>query len=130
MAGTNRRTLLGRVAVAAPAVALALPASASGADPHPAWEGEAAAELDRIEAMPADAPDEAGDPHYDRLNALRDLIGSTPARTAAGAAVQVRLALDCHLEGSCLGGCEVAGLRNALATLDRLATVAAALAAG
>lgn len=118
----TRRALLAGLAVAAPlADAAASAALAEAPDPHPGWAAEVAAELARVDALPEDASDEDSEPRYSRVFELWGLIGATPARTAAGVAVQVRLALDCEAEGSTLGEIEVVALRNALATLDRLA---------
>lgn len=116
----TRRALLRRAAPAAAGLVLVPSAAvAAASDPHPAWAAEAAARLAEVEALP-DHP-ATDEPLYAHVYALWELIAATPARTPAGVAAQVRLALDRHREGSTLSPCEESALDNALAALDRLA---------
>jgi hypothetical protein len=69
--------------------------------------------------MPDD--DEVREPVYDELHKYWDLIGRTPARTAAGAREQVLRAIQIQELGCVQGDPELAGLRHAAATLERLA---------
>src|SRR5688500_3458599 len=88
-------------------------------DPHLEWARQAAVLEAQLDGMP-DA-DEIREPVLVRLDALRDKIGTTPARTTAGAREQVLLAIRCVENGSSLGPIEVNALRHAAATLERLA---------
>ena len=116
----SRRAMLGALAVApmaaaAPAVAMA------GEDPHVAWERMLPGLLAEVAAGAGRADDdEALDAAVDRLWAVRDTICLTPARTPAGIAAQIRLAIESAEEGSPLTGQEVEGLRNAIASIERL----------
>jgi protein Gp111 len=98
----------------------------AGDDPHPAWH----AEWRELREW-ADTPDTGGRdlvafPQWTRLTLLEERIAQTPARTLAGACVQVALVhylLD-ELGSSCDD--DVTALVNALATLERLAGEGAA----
>lgn len=126
---TSRRAMTARLAAADLAAgacagtATAL-AAETGQDPHPAWEREAAALRAQASAPGLDIT--AAEAALDRLFHLRDLIAATPARTLAGAAAQIRLALDADEGGSAPGECELLALKNALTTLAALDPSAAA----
>lgn len=114
----SRRAMLGGMVTAAPAVALAaVPASAADADPHPAWAAEAA----RLRSLYDGADDATADQLGERICDLEILIAETPAATLAGAREQ--LAVVNGLMGDDEAPCTLdhAAVRNALATLNRLA---------
>jgi hypothetical protein len=92
-------------------------------DPHMEWARQAADLEARLAAMPGEteADEAAQEPLWAELDRLRDKICTTPARTAAGARQQVLRAIRLHEQGSVLGEVELAGLRHAAATLERLA---------
>ena len=121
----TRRTVVARLAVAAPlaGAAIATAALAADPDPHPAWMAEADRLRDWINDPPDDdVTDDEQTPAFEEMCRLHDLVCATPARTARGAAAQVRYVVDHYDRGCCLPGeTEFEGLRNALATLDRLA---------
>ncbi len=121
--GTRRHALLGGLAAAGGA-AFPVPAEAkAAADPHPAWEREMLVNERRSRTLRLHDPLEQEAAQAALLDAwcsLSDRIGYTPARTAAGAAVQVRTALRTNRH-STLSDADVAGLENAAATLERLA---------
>lgn len=104
------------------AAVLGLLGLADDVDPHPAW-ASAATELRAWINSPdrGEWSDEEAEPHHLRLDGLIDRIAETPARTPAGIAAQVALALRCHDTGSISGISELAALRNAQASLERLA---------
>lgn len=115
----RRRNLLGAL-VGAP-VAAAVPATAAEAeDPHVEWERQVTAVAAEMRAIPR-----GEGPAYDALwkewIGLQDQICLTAARTPAGIAAQVRLALTTTEEWSTLSDNEVEGLRNAVRSLQQLA---------
>lgn len=92
----GRRNLLGAL-VATPAVAAALPASASELeDPHVVWWAE---ERRLYEAMEVAESDALTNHLNDHRWEVRDLIVRTPATTVAGMAVQIRLMAHYDDEG-------------------------------
>jgi hypothetical protein len=110
----TRRLALRGLAAAGTAAVVAGPAAATAdVDPHPAWKRQAEALSARIAA--GEFSDEACEALGDDWRALHDRIAETPARTLAGIAVQVKLAIECDAEGSILGECEVLALENAFA---------------
>lgn len=114
----SRRAMLGRVAAAAPAIALAaVPALAGPADPHVAWATEAAG----LKRLCARLDAEEADRIAGRICDLEILIAETPAATLDG--VREQLAVTDFLMGDDEPPCTIdhAAVRNALATLDRLA---------
>lgn len=121
---TSRRHLLGQFAVGTAAgigsgafVADALAAE----DPHVAWKVRADELRARINV--GDLDDATMGPLCDELWRLHDLIAETPARTREGVIAQVEVARQ-YLEGSGRTPVEEVqeqALRNALATLERLA---------
>jgi hypothetical protein len=120
---TSRRHALGQRAGAGTLGAGAVSPSAalSTEDPHP----RRAREADEFNASFGDVPedDEDGrDRVFRRIWRRHDLVGGTPASTLEGVRLQVELALRCHEEGSTLGDAEERARRNAIATLERLAT--------
>jgi hypothetical protein len=124
----SRRRLMATLA-AAP-MAAAVPAlAAEGEDPHVEWERQLPALRDAVAVAgrypgpyAADvAADDAADAAVDRLWAVRDRICLTPARTPAGIAAQIRLAIESADDGASLTEQEEEGLRNAVRSLERLA---------
>lgn len=121
-----RRALLGTVAAAVGVITIAGTAStAAETDPHPAWERQCAALLERIRGADLDEDEEEW--LYEELERLEGLITDTPARTLAGVLAQVRLALD-DVKDSSLTPPSVEerywperALLNAIATLETLA---------
>ena len=93
-------------------------------DPHPAWASKAAALRAQLaKAETSGLSDDESEPLYDALHVLEELIASTPAATPVGIATQVHMALACEKDGSMsmLGDVELTALRQAIASLDRLA---------
>ena len=88
VSGTSRRTLLASAALVAPvSLLLAIAAAAEQKpDPHLAWWAEIEA-LDARDGVVTGRTDEEIEAETDPMCALEDLIGSTPSRTLAGAAV-------------------------------------------
>ena len=84
---TTRRTLLGAIA-SAPVIAAPPIGALQSEDPHVAWWTE---ERRLWNAMEVAEGDELTNRLNDQRWAIRDLIANTPAVTAAGMAVQVRL---------------------------------------
>jgi hypothetical protein len=98
--------------------------SAGLPDPHPTWASEAAALRAQLaKAETSGLSDDEWEPIYDALHVLEELIASTPAATLVGIAIQVHMALACEKDGamSMLGDVERMALRQAIASLDRLA---------
>jgi hypothetical protein len=118
---TTRRTLLGRAALAAPAVALALPAAASPADPHEAWEAELVRLVNWYNDKESwDLPEPEREAVFGRIVALEDRLHLTEARTLAGVRAQLRNAVRDHERGG-LSFAQLDGLAVTLAGLDALA---------
>jgi hypothetical protein len=119
----SRRTLLAGAALVAPATLLpAIAAAAEDTDPHPAWWAEwraLTAFLDRPEGHGGGEVDDM--PEFRRAIGLEHLIGVTPARSLAGALVQLRMLRHWTPGPSLANDGLDAGLTNALATLERLA---------
>src|SRR3954454_4491434 len=124
----SRRALLGAAALA-PAAALPARAAAVpvGPDPHPAWYREWEILLEWCDTADLGGRELAECTEYHRSHELERLIGTTPAGTVAGALAQLRVLDYYHGESLCLSEGDAAGLANALATLERLAELAAAV---
>src|SRR5690349_4035568 len=85
--GTSRRTLLANAALVAPASLLPAIAAAAAPepDPHLAWFAEWQACLAYLDGPETRDVDDLGElPEWHRAHELEVLIGTTPARTAAG----------------------------------------------
>jgi hypothetical protein len=86
----NRRSILARLA-AVPMAAVTPGVTLAGeADPHPAWWCEAVELREWLDAPEQDVIEDIGRTEpFARMCDLHDLIATTPARTAAGAAAQL-----------------------------------------
>jgi hypothetical protein len=125
---TSRRALLAGAA-AAPTLALPAIAAAEAPDPHPRWRAEWRSLIDRYNTPGAVADEDAEDcPEWRRIIELERLAAGTPARSLAGVAAQLGLALAFIAEYGSLGDGvnDEALLQSALATLERLAGEATA----
>jgi hypothetical protein len=114
----TRRSLLAGVASTP---VLALPAVAAAADPHLAWHAEWR-ELHRwCDTAELGGRELRDFPQWDRCMELERLIALTPARTLAGARVQLALLHHVLEEVGLFNDDDVTGLASAIATLERLA---------
>ena len=93
-------------------------------DPHLAWAARAKQLQAERELLRDDA---VRDAKADALGELWELVGSTKARTLAGARVQIECVAE-QLVTGVSGERERAALANAAATLDRLGAASAILA--
>ena len=124
---TTRRTALARIAAAGVATATVPAAAIAGeaADPHPAWYAEWQRVLDWCNGPAPGDRDLADCPEWHRSLELEELIGSTLARTPAGALCQLRMMRQwCTKESLPSDACDSA-LSNAMATVERLTGQAA-----
>src|SRR4051812_358438 len=119
----SRRALLAGAALVAPASLL--PAIAAMAevepDPHPAWFAEWRELLRWSNTADTGGRELREFPQWDRLIHLEDLISLTPARTLAGVRVQLAQLHHVITEVGIPNDDDIAGLANAIATLERLA---------
>ena len=117
----NRRSILARLAAASMVAAAPGVAIAGEVDPHPAWYAEWKAAINFMDGPACRGVEEiASVPQYQRALDLEELIGTTPARTAAGARDQLRMLH--HWCATTLPNDDMeAALENALATVERLA---------
>jgi hypothetical protein len=119
---TSRRVLLVGAALVAPASLL--PAIAVAAevepDPHPAWHAEWRELLRWSNTADTGGRELHEFPQWDRLTQLEGLIALTPARTLAGVRVQLAQLHHVITEVGIPNDDDIAGLANAIATLERL----------
>jgi hypothetical protein len=119
---SSRRALLASAALVAPAALL--PAIAAAAeqepDPHPAWHAEWRELLTWSNTADVGGRELHEFPQWDRLVELEDLISLTPARTLAGVRVQLAQLHHVITEVGIPNDDDIAGLANAIATLERL----------
>lgn len=101
--------------------------TSAATDPHVAW-GRRWREISRrLIAEDLNDEEEPGASLWDERDRIENLVAATPARTPEGVREQVRLALDCAKDPSLdppplkERDIEERALRNALATLDRMA---------
>ena len=125
---SSRRTLLASAALVAPAALLpAIAAAASdndcqiAPDPHLAWHAEWRELLVWSNTADTGGRELHEFPQWDRLIHLEDLISLTPARTLAGVRVQLAQLHHVITEVGIPNDDDIAGLANAIATLERLA---------
>ena len=96
--------------------------AAEPVDPHHAWYEEWRAAIDYMDGPACKGVEDIADlPEYERALELEELIGTTPARTLAGARDQLRMMRHWCTPESMPNEEMEAALRNALATLERLA---------
>ncbi len=112
----RRRGLFGGIAAAA-ALTVGIPVEAAE-DRHPEWELQAA-ELKDL-ARDRSLSDAEADALFRRSWEIERRIGSVAADTLCGVASQLRLVVAMNQQGE-LDEAALAGLRNALATVERLA---------
>jgi hypothetical protein len=120
---TSRRALLRGAADLGTPVALGVPAASAGeaADSHLAWYAEWKAAIDYMDGPACRRVEKIFDlPVWHRALELESLIGTTPARGAAGARDQLRMLHHWCAESLPNDDMEAA-LENALATVERLA---------
>jgi hypothetical protein len=118
----SRRALLAGAALVAPATLLPAIAAAAAVepDPHPAWHAEWRELLRGSNPADVGGRDLAEFPQWHRLVELEDLISLTPARTLVGVRVQLALLHHVVTEVGIPNDDDIAGLANAIATLERL----------
>ncbi len=117
----SRRTALAQLAAGAAAVAAPTVALATEPDPHLAWFAEWQALVDWCNGPEPGDRDLQEFPQYHRTLELEDLIGTTPARTLAGASVQLRLMRYWCTPEAMPNDTLNAALDNAMATVERMA---------
>jgi TAT (twin-arginine translocation) pathway signal sequence len=112
----TRRTVLAGLAAAGAAAAIA-----GEVDPHPAWWREAVELREWLDAPEQEEiEDHARTTPFARMCDLHDLIATTPARTAAGAAVQLAYVVYL-IEHSISEQREFDAIASARAVLEQLA---------
>ncbi len=118
----NRRTALAQLAAGAAVVTV--PGCALAAEPadlHPAWWREAVALREWLDAPEQEEiEDHARTEPFARMCELHDLIATTPASTAAGAAVQLAYVVYV-LQGCIPEKREMDALASAGAVLEQMA---------
>ncbi len=91
-------------------------------DPHPEWWRKATAIRSWInDPRAGDREDEETDGPFAESIRMEDLIAETPARTLDGVRAQVALVIHALDEIGSHSDNDILALKNALATLDRLA---------
>jgi hypothetical protein len=116
----NRRRILAGLATTSVVAVAPAAAIAGEADPHPVWFAEWEALVEWCNGPEPGARELEEFPQYHRSLELEDLIGTTPARTPAGAATQLRLVRYWCTPDSMPNETLDAALENALATVERL----------
>ena len=117
----SRRTTLGRLATASAVAAAPGVTIAAEVDPHPSWWRDAVALREWLDAPEQDEIEDIGRTEpFARMCDLHDLIATTPARTAAGAAAQLGYVVYL-IEHSIPEQREFDAIASAKAVLDQLA---------